>query len=160
GGAGSTAAAVASAGQSPGFNANTISRGVNTTDFYLSVPSAVIRFLGTDSETKLVAKPQLRGAEGQKIALNPGDKLARPTTVFTPLAQGGANFNPLTSFQYQDVGVNVEMTPRVTFDDDIILELLVESSTLGQNILVAGTSLPSIGSRRVNTRLRLREGES
>jgi type II secretory pathway component GspD/PulD (secretin)/Flp pilus assembly protein TadD len=160
GGAGGTAAAVASAGQSPVFNANTISRGVNTTDFYLSVPSAVIRFLETDSETKLVAKPQLRGAEGQKITLNLGDKIPIPTTVFTPLAQGGANFNPLTSFQYQDVGVNVEMTPRVTFDDDIILELLVESSTLGQNILVAGTSLPSIGSRRVNTRLRLREGES
>jgi type II secretory pathway component GspD/PulD (secretin) len=160
-GAGTGAAAGGSGGlQSPPFNLNTITRGINTTDFYLSVPSAVLRFLESDSETKLVAKPQLRGAEGQKITLNLGDRIPIPTTVFTPLAQGGANFNPLTSFQYQDVGVNVEMTPRVTFEDDIILDLLVESSTLGQNVNVAGTSLPSIGSRRVNTRLRLREGES
>ena len=158
---GTTAGGATTGGStSPTFNLNTISRGVNTTDFYLSVPSAVIRFLETDSETKLVAKPQLRGAEGQKITLNLGDRIPIPTTVFTPLASGGANFNPLTSFQYQDVGVNVEMTPRVTFEDDIILDLFVESSTLGQNVSVAGTSLPSIGSRKVNTRLRLREGES
>ena len=142
------------------FNANTISRGINTADFYLAVPAAVIRFLEEDRETKLVAKPQLRGAEGQKITLNLGDRIPIPTTVFTPLAQGGANVNPLTSFTYQDVGVNVEMTPRVTFEDDIILELIVENSTLGGNVSVAGTSLPSIGSRRVSTRLRLREGES
>jgi general secretion pathway protein D len=142
------------------FNANTISRGINTADFYLAVPAAVVRFLETDTETKLVAKPQLRGAEGQKITLNLGDRIPIPTTVFTPLAQGGANVNPLTSFTYQDVGVNVEMTPRVTFEDDIMLELVVENSTLGANVSVAGTSLPSIGSRRVSTRLRLREGES
>jgi general secretion pathway protein D len=142
------------------FNANTISRGISTADFYLAVPAAIVRFLETDSETKLVAKPQLRGAEGQKITLNLGDRIPIPTTVFTPLAQGGANFNPLTSFTYQDVGVNVEMTPRVTFEDDIILDLLVESSTLGSNINVSGTSLPTIGSRRVKTLLRLREGES
>ena len=142
------------------FNANSISRGINTADFYLAVPAAVIRFLETDTETKLVAKPQLRGAEGQKITLNLGDRIPIPTTVFTPLAQGGANFNPLTSFTYQDVGVNVEMTARVTFEDDIVLELLVENSTLGNNIIVSGTSLPTIGSRRVSTRLRLREGES
>ena len=142
------------------FNANTISRGINTADFYLAVPAAVLRFLEEDRETKLVAKPQLRGAEGQKITLNLGDRIPIPTTVFTPLAQGGANVNPLTSFTYQDVGVNVEMTPRVTFEDDILLELVVENSTLGGNVSVAGTSLPSIGSRRVSTRLRLREGES
>ena len=142
------------------FNLNTISRGINTADFYLAVPAAVVRFLEEDRETKLVAKPQLRGAEGQKITLNLGDRIPIPTTVFTPLAQGGANVNPLTSFTYQDVGVNVEMTPRVTFEDDILLELVVENSTLGGNVSVAGTSLPSIGSRRVSTRLRLREGES
>ncbi len=83
---------------------------------------------------RLIAKPQLRGAEGQKITLNLGDEIPVPSTVFTPIAQGGANFNPLTSFNYRPVGVNVEMTPRVTFEGDIILDLLVENSTLGQDV--------------------------
>jgi type II secretory pathway component GspD/PulD (secretin) len=142
------------------FNLNTITRGISTADFYLSVPSAVIDFLESDSETRLIAKPQLRGAEGQQITLNLGDQIPVPSTVFTPIGQGGANFNPLTSFTYKDVGVNVVMTPRVTFEGDIILDLMVENSTLGGNITIAGQELPSFGSRRVETRLRLRDGES
>ncbi|MDA1184970.1 MAG: hypothetical protein O2930_10040, partial [Acidobacteria bacterium] len=142
------------------FNLNTVSRGFSTVDFYLSVPSAVVQFLESDSETRLIAKPQLRGAEGQEINLNLGDQIPVPATVFTPVAQGGANFNPLTSFNYKDVGVNVQVTPRVTFDGDIILDLVVENSTRGQDVNIAGQNLPSFGSRRVQTQLRMRDGES
>ena len=142
------------------FNLNTITRGISTADFYLSVPSAVVQFLESDSETRLIAKPQLRGAEGQLITLALGDQIPVPATVFTPVAAGGANFNPLTSFNYKDVGVNVSVTPRVTFDGDIILDLMVENSTRGQDVNVAGQNLLSFGSRRVETRLRMRDGES
>ena len=145
---------------SPPFNLNSITRGISTSDFYVGVPSAVIRFLESDSETKLIAKPQLRGAEGEKLTLNLGDEIPVPATVFTPFAQGGANVNPLTSFNYKPVGVNVTMTPRVTFEGEIILELEVESSTLGRDVNIAGQNLPSFGSRKVRTKLRLRDGES
>ncbi len=142
------------------FNANTVSRGINTADFYLAVPSAVIRFLESDGETKVIAKPQLRGAEGKELLLNLGQRIPVPSTSFTPIAGGGANINPLTSFNYEPVGVNMKLTPRVTYDGDIILETEIENSALLANIDVAGTSLPSFASRKVTTRLRLREGES
>jgi general secretion pathway protein D len=142
------------------FNLNTITRGVSTSDFYLAVPSAVVRFLETDSETKVIAKPQLRGAEGSDLKLNLGEDIPVPSTTFTPLAQGGANFNPLTSFTYRPVGVTVQMTPRVSVEGDIQLKLMIESSNLGAGITIAGQELPSFGSRKVETDLRLREGES
>lgn len=145
---------------SPPFNANTISRGISTSDFYLAVPSFIVRFLETDTETKVIAKPQLRGAEGALLRLNLGEEIPVPSTSFTPLAQGGANFNPLTSFQYRNVGLKVEMTPRVSFDGEITLDLYVENSTLGSGINIAGQDYPTFGSRNVTTRLRLREGES
>mgnify|MGYP002632770821 CR=1 FL=1 len=144
----------------PPFNVNTVSQGVSTADFYLAVPAAVVRFLESDSNTNLVAKPQLRGQEGQTMTLNLGEDIPVPQTAFTALAAGGAALNPLTSFTYRAVGVIVEMTPRVTYDNEIILDLMVENSTLGANIDVAGTSLPTFGSRKVVTRLRLRDGES
>jgi general secretion pathway protein D len=142
------------------FNANTISRGVNTSDFYLAVPSAVIRFLEQDTETKVIAKPQLRGAEGVPLELNLGEDIPVPSTTFTPVAAGGANSQPLTSFNYRSVGVNVKMTSKVTYEGDIRMELFVESSTLGPGVVIAGQELPSFGSRKVTTVLRLREGES
>ena len=142
------------------FNANTISRGVSTSDFYLAVPSAVIRFLEQDTETKVIAKPQLRGAEGVPLELNLGEDIPVPSTTFTPVAAGGANSQPLTSFNYRSVGVNVKMTSKVTYEGDIRMELFVESSTLGAGVVIAGQELPSFGSRKVTTVLRLREGES
>ena len=144
----------------PPFNLNTITQGISTADFYLTVPQAVVRFLASDSQTRLVAKPQLRGTEGAKLTLNLGDEIPVPSTVFTPFAAGGAAANPLTSFSYRPVGINIEMTPRVSYEGDIMLEIQIESSTLGGNIDVAGQSLPTFGSRKVTTKLRLREGES
>jgi general secretion pathway protein D len=142
------------------FNANTISRGISTADFYLAVPAAVVRFLESDAQTKVVAKPQLRGAEGVALKLNLGEDVPVLTTAYTPIAQGGANVNPLTSFTYRTVGVKVEMTPRVTYEGEVVLDLYVENSTLGAGIDVAGQNIPTFFTRNVTTRLRLREGES
>src|SRR5689334_7081731 len=52
------------------------------------------------------------------------------------------------------------MTPRVTIEGDVILDLSVENSTKGVDVNVAGSNLPSFGTRKVITRLRLRDGEA
>ncbi|CAN5884223.1 hypothetical protein BH24ACI4_BH24ACI4_11700 [soil metagenome] len=144
----------------PPFNLNTISQGVSTADFYLNVPTAVIRFLESDTHTKTIAKPQLRGAEGTKLTLNLGDDVPVLQTVFGAAAQGGFASIPQSSYTYRSVGVNVEVTPRVTYDGEIVLDLVIENSTLGGSIDVGGQSAPTFGTRKVTTRLRLREGES
>ena len=142
------------------FNLNTISRGVNTADFYLAVPTAIVRFLESDSRTRVVAKPQLRGAEGTKISLNLGSEIPVVSTSYTPIATGGAGVNPLSSYQYRPVGVNIDMTPRVSLEGDVILDLTLDDSALGGDVAVAGVTVPSFVSRKVTTRLRLRDGES
>jgi Flp pilus assembly secretin CpaC len=143
----------------PPFNLNTISQGVSTADFYLAVPTAVLNFLESDSRTKVLAKPQLRGTEGQKVSLNLGEDVPIPSTSFTPLATGGASVNPLTSFGYRPIGIIVEMTPRVTYEGEIILDLTLENSARGGDVIIAGQALPAFSSRKVTTRLRLRDGE-
>ena len=145
----------------PPFNLNTISKGVSTADFYLSVPTMLVKFLESDSHTKVIAKPQLRGAEGTKLTLNLGDQIPVLSTVFGAQVPGGLASVPQSSFNYKDVGVNLEMTPRVTYEGEIVLDgFTVESSALGPSISVAGQDVPSFSSRKVGTKLRLREGES
>ena len=53
------------------------------------------------------------------------------STSYTPIATGGAGVNPLNSFQYKDVGVNIDMTPRVTLDGDILLDLTSRAARAG-----------------------------
>jgi general secretion pathway protein D len=142
------------------FNLNTISTGISTADFYLSVPAATLKLLATDSQTKVLAKPQLRGAEGLEVSVNLGEDVPVPSTTFTPLATGGANTNPLTSFTYRQLGIIVKMTPRVSYNGDIIMDVSLENSSRGSDISIADQALPAFNSRKVQTRLRLRDGES
>jgi hypothetical protein len=94
------------------------------------------------------------------MTLNLGEDIPVLSTVFGSAVPGGFASVPQSSFNYRAVGVNLSITPRVTFDGEIVLDLTVQSSTLGPSISVAGQDVPSFGNRQVKTRLRLREGES
>lgn len=144
----------------PPFNLNTISQGVSTSDFYLGVPTAVVNFLESDQHSKTLAKPQLRGADGQKMTLNLGTEIPVLSTVFGAAAAGGFATIPQSSFNYRTIGVILDITPRVTYQGEVILELSVENSSLGAAVDVGGQSAPSFTSRKVTTHLRLREGEA
>ncbi len=144
----------------PPFNLNTISQGVSTSDFYLGVPTAIINFLESDNRTKTLAKPQLRGQEGQKLTLNLGQDIPVVSTVFGAAAAGGFATIPQSSYSYRTVGVNMEITPRVTYEGEVVLTLALDNSALGASVDVAGQSIPSFTTRKVSTTLRLREGES
>ncbi len=144
----------------PVFNVNTITRGISAADFYAAVPTAVVKFLESDTNTKLVAKPQLRGAEGTKLTFKVGDQIPVISTSYLPVASGGAGQNPLSSYNYKDVGVTVEMTPRVTLENEILLDLDVINNSRSSDVIIGGINIPSFGNREVNVKLRLRDGES
>jgi general secretion pathway protein D len=54
----------------------------------------------------------------------------------------------------------VDMTPTVTLEGDIRLDLTLTLSTRKADVIIAGVNIPSFGNREVTTRLRLRDGES
>ena len=144
----------------PPFNLNAISQGVSTADFYLGVPSAAVNFLENDSHSKTLAKPQLRGQEGQALTLNLGSEVPILQTTFGQAAAGGFATIPQSSYTYKPVGVNLAITPRVTYEGEIVLDLSVENNAIGAPVDVGGQSALSFTSRKVHTFLRLREGEA
>jgi general secretion pathway protein D len=145
----------------PPFNLNTVTGGISAADFYVTSPTALVRLLESNSDTKVLARPQIRGAAGQPAAIQLGDQIPIPTTVFSSFAAGGTNNVPTTSVQYTPVGINLLFTPRVTYNEDIVLDQLqLDKSALGANILVGGQIFPTINSRIAKTTLHLRDGES
>lgn len=147
-------------GDSAPFNLNTISKGVSTADFYATVPSALIKLLESDEHTRILARPQLRGQERAPLSLNLGEDIPVPQTTFAAQVPGGLAATPTTSFAYRTVGIVLTITPQVSFDGEIILDVVVESSSQSANINVNGQSLPSFGTRKAQTKLRMRDGES
>src|SRR5262249_36391113 len=126
-----------------------------------SLPGVIYRLLKTDTSTRLLANPQLRASEGQTAQARFGDQIPVPVTTFSPIATGGVSQQPITSFEYKNVGVNIDITPRVHHDNDVTLALKLEISSVAQSVGVAGVqNIPTFNSRQVTSVIRLRDGET
>ncbi len=133
---------------------------LNATDFTVTIPPATATALFGDSTTKIIQNPQIRAVDGQKASLKIGDKIPIATGSFQP-GIGGVGINPLvnTQFQYQDVGVNIDITPKVHAGREVTLKIVMDiSSVTGQSNL-GGISQPIIGQRKIEHEIRLKEGE-
>ena len=121
------------------------------------LPSLYYRLLKSDSNTRTLANPQLRTSEGIAALAKFGERVPVPVTTFAPIATGGTPQQPITSFNYENIGVNITITPRTHHDDDVSLALAVSVTN------ISGTGfggLPTFGNREINTVIRLRDGET
>jgi general secretion pathway protein D len=141
-------------------------RHLNQSDLVLTLPSATANFVLTDSSTKILQNPELRGIDGQSAKLKIGDRVPVATGSFQAGvgvgATSGAGFvNPLvnTQFQYIDVGVNLDVTPHVHPNRDVSLKVSIEVSSVTGTSTIGGIQQPIISQRKVEHEIRLKEGE-
>ena len=133
---------------------------LNGGNFVTSVPGASFTFLMSDSNTKILQKPQLRALDNEKATLKIGDRVPIATGSFSP-GIGGGNVSPLvnTQFQYLDVGVNIDITPHIHSDHEVTLKMVLEISSVTGSQNIGGISQPVIGQRRIEHETRLEDGE-
>ncbi len=135
-----------------------ISRG----DWFVNIPSVVINLAKSSGNAEVLAQPQLRITEGEKASLHIGDRVPIPVTSFNTGYQGApGSVTPITSFQYQDIGIKIDVEPRVHHNREVTLKLTVEVSNLGDTVSVGpGQEAVTIGTRTITSVIRLKSGES
>ena len=133
---------------------------LNATDFQVTIPPLNAQLLFSDSNTKLIQNPQIRAIDGQKATLKIGERVPVATGSFQP-GIGGVGINPLvnTQFQYLDVGVNIDITPRVHAGREVTLKVAMDISSVTGQSNIGGISQPIIGQRKIEHEIRLKEGE-
>jgi general secretion pathway protein D len=133
-------------------------RNLSQSDVLLAnLPSLYYRLLKTDVNTRTLANPQLRTSDGTTAQARFGDQVPVPTTTFAPIATGGTPQQPITAYTYQNIGVNIDITPRTHHDDDVTLVLKVAVTSLSGS---GFGGLPTFGNREISTVIRLRDGET
>ncbi len=133
-------------------------RNLTQSDILLAnLPALYYRLLKSDENTRTLANPQLRTSEGMAAQARFGQRVPVPSTTFTPLAAGGVAQQPITSYSYENIGVNLDITPRTHHDGDVSLTLNIAVTS------ISGTGfggLPTFGNREIKTTIRLRDGET
>ncbi|PYX13802.1 MAG: type II and III secretion system protein [Acidobacteria bacterium] len=158
-GTGTTTTTGTTGGTPNQINLNRIGN-LNATDFTVTIPPASATALFSDSSVKLIQNPQIRAVDGQKASLKIGDRVPVATGSFQP-GIGGVGINPLvnTQFQYLDVGVNIDITPRVHAGREVTLKVMLDISSVTSRVNIGGIDQPVIGQRKIEHEIRLKEGE-
>ena len=158
-GTGTSTTGTSTSGTANQVNLNRLGN-LNATDFTVTIPPATATALFSDSSTKIIQNPQIRAVDGQKASLKIGDRIPIATGSFQP-GIGGVGINPLvnTQFQYTDVGVNIDITPKVHAGREVTLKILMDISSVTGQSNIGGISQPVIGQRKIEHEIRLKEGE-
>ena len=134
-------------------------------DFALVVPSVAANAVLNDTRTHILQNPSIRATDGQVAKYKVGERVPYATGSFLPSLTSSSSTSSSgllasTQFQFQDVGVIMELTPHLLPDGDVAIHASIEISSAGANVSVAGVSEPTFGERKIEHDIRLREGET
>src|SRR4051812_4031379 len=113
-----------------GFTLHDLATLTQSDVFLTGVPALFYRLLKNDTNTRTLANPQLRTSDGIAAQARFGERVPVPVTTFSPIASGGVAQQPITSFNYENIGVNIDITPRTHHNDDVTLALKLEVSAI------------------------------
>jgi len=140
---------------------------LNGSAYSVTLPNFTANALLNDSATKIIQNPEVRSVDGQPAKLRIGDRVPVATGSFQAgvgvgSTAGSGFVNPLvnTQFQYIDVGVNVDITPRVHPNHEVSMKVSIEVSSVTGQSNIGGIQQPIISQRKIDHEIRLKEGEA
>ena len=116
---------------------------------------ATIELLEQKSVLQILAEPNLLAVEGKKASFLAGGEFP------FPVVQGGQNIGVVT-IQFRPFGVKLDFTALVTANNVVHIQVAPEVSTLDYSnaVTISGFTVPAISTRRAETEVELRDGQS
>ena len=121
----------------------------------VTLPSATLNYLKSNTDARTLSNPRVRTVDGQPAKIHVGDKVPLQSASIQD-----STGQTRTLYEYHDIGINLDVLPKYHLDDSIFVDLNIEVSTLGNNIGTAAQPAYEIGTRNVHTTMILREGET
>jgi general secretion pathway protein D len=118
-------------------------------------PNPAINFKKSTGDVNLLSNPRVRVKNNEQAKILVGDKVPIITTTST------ANVGISENVTYVDVGLKLDVEPRVTLDNYVNIKLGLEVSSLGDKTVTKnGATVYTIGTRNTSTVLHLKNGET
>lgn len=128
--------------------------GWSTVAVAVSDASAFASFRRSDSQS--LYRATLRSLDGQPATLHIGDKYPIMTQQFIGVPTDTPALAVPPTFNFEDLGISLKLTPRIHDAAEISLQLEAEFKVLGNGNF---NGIPVIANRRFASTVRLRDGE-
>jgi general secretion pathway protein D len=137
---------------------NFLTFGGGSTFLGLGIGSASLLATWTRSVGRSVLKAEMRTVDGQPASFHAGDKYPIMTMGYFGVVRPGEEvFRPPPTFNFEDLGLVLKVTPKVHDGAEVTLDVEAEFKVLGTQSF---NGIPVIGNRKFTTRVRLGFDES
>jgi len=119
---------------------------------------ALLNANGTNKNFNVLSTPQILTIDNQEAELNVAEEIPVPTN--NRVSDSGTQFY---TFDYKSVGVKLKITPHITKNKRITLDLYQEvNSVLGETTVMDGGSLipPKLGKRDIKTKVSVLDSKT
>ncbi len=123
-----------------------------TPDTITTAPAPTVNLLRQDGDTNLLANPRIRVKNREKARIHIGDRIPIATTTIS----SSSNFAS-KSANYLDVGLKLDVEPRVMLSNDVSIKVGLEVSSA---TLPAGADFPTVSTRNTSTVMMSADGET
>ena len=104
----------------------------------------------TMSKVKVLSNPKVLVVQNERAMINLGSQLPVPKTD----SEGNR------TVEWKDVGITLDVKPQITNDKRIFMEINIENSTQGDNVLTTEGTMFSINTSRAETKVLIADGET
>jgi general secretion pathway protein D len=122
----------------------------------LSKISLLGRLFQNSSHANILSAPSLYTSDNETARIQVGERIQVPASFGTAANTG---LNTVTSFNTEDIGVILEITPRITRNDHVVLKIDQTISARTGDLLGA-LETPVISNREVSTRINVMNQET
>jgi general secretion pathway protein D len=117
----------------------------------------LLRALENEGRVEVLSRPQILTSDNKAASINIGQRVPLITgSQLTP--QGGT----VNTFDYRDVGVNLTVTPRITGDGFVKIDVGATNSSLSSSSVEINerATVPIINERRASTTVTVQSGQT
>ncbi|MDT9000917.1 secretin and TonB N-terminal domain-containing protein [Paucibacter sp. APW11] len=120
-------------------------------------PALTATLKGSSGDVNLLANPKIRVRNREKARVQIGQKVP----VFTTTTNFNGQTQVAASVSYLDVGLKLDVEPTIQLDNDVVIKVGLEVSSLLDKVTGPGdTTAYKTGTRQTSTTLRLNDGET
>ena len=112
---------------------------------------AVVRLAASSSDAQILSTPVVVTTDNTEARILVGE--SRPVVTSTSTTAGGVGRN---TFQYQEIGISLDVTPRINPKNFVVMEITQTADNVGGFEVIDGNNVPIITRREMQAQIAVK----
>lgn len=136
---------------------NALPGGFNYFGKYNDTLQAAVSAIATDTSVRVISRPRIQTSHAVPGLFSLGQRVPFASGGYTAGYTTGTTYN---SVEYLDIGIRLFVTPYVTPEGYIVMEITQTANDRGQDVLINNNPTPTVGQREAQAILSVRDGDT